>query len=123
MQHIKGPDFPTGGLIYGYSGVQDAENTGRGRVVMRAKTEIEVSKSGKESIIVTEIPYQINKANMIERTAELVNEKKLEGISAIRDESDRTGLRIVYDIKRDANANVVLNNLFKYSATNIIFSK
>lgn len=122
MQYIKGPDFPTGGLIYGYSGVQDAENTGRGRVVMRAKTEIEVSKSGKESIIVTEIPYQINKANMIERTAELVNEKKLEGISAIRDESDRTGLRIVYDIKRDANANVVLNNLFKYTALQTSFS-
>jgi len=90
--------------------------------VMRAKTEIEVSKSGKESIIVTEIPYQINKANMIERTAELVNEKKLEGISAIRDESDRTGLRIVYDIKRDANANVVLNNLFKYTALQTSFS-
>lgn len=122
MQYIKGPDFPTGGLIYGYSGVQDAENTGRGRVVMRAKTEIEVSKSGKESIVVTEIPYQINKANMIERTAELVNEKKLEGISAIRDESDRTGLRIVYDIKRDANANVVLNNLFKYTALQTSFS-
>lgn len=122
MQYIKGPDFPTGGLIYGYSGVQDAENTGRGRVVMRANTEIEVSKSGKESIIVTEIPYQINKANMIERTAELVNEKKLEGISAIRDESDRTGLRIVYDIKRDANANVVLNNLFKYTALQTSFS-
>ncbi|UIR57760.1 DNA gyrase subunit A [Sphingobacterium sp. SRCM116780] len=122
MQHIKGPDFPTGGLIYGYSGVQDAANTGRGRVVMRAKTEIEVSKSGKESIVVTEIPYQINKANMIERTAELVNEKKLEGISAIRDESDRTGLRVVYDIKRDANANVVLNNLFKYTALQTSFS-
>ncbi|AIM36775.1 DNA gyrase subunit A [Sphingobacterium sp. ML3W] len=122
MQYIKGPDFPTGGLIYGYSGVQDAETTGRGRVVMRAKTEIEVSKSGRESIIVTEIPYQINKANMIERTAELVNEKKLEGISAIRDESDRTGLRIVYDVKRDANANVVLNNLFKYTALQTSFS-
>ena len=122
MQYIKGPDFPTGGLIYGYSGVQDAENTGRGRVVMRAKTEIEVSKSGRESIVVTEIPYQINKANMIERTAELVNEKKLEGISAIRDESDRTGLRVVYDIKRDANANVVLNNLFKYTALQTSFS-
>jgi len=122
MQYIKGPDFPTGALIYGYAGVQDAFNTGRGRIVMRAKAEIETSGSGKEQIIVTEIPYQVNKANMIERTAELVNEKKLEGISAIRDESDRSGMRIVYDIKRDANANVVLNNLFKYTALQTSFS-
>jgi len=122
MQHIKGPDFPTGALIYGYAGVQDACNTGRGRIVMRAKAEIETTKSGKEQIIVTEIPYQVNKANMIERTADLVNEKKLEGISAIRDESDRTGMRVVYDIKRDANANVVLNNLFKYTALQTSFS-
>ncbi|MCW8313337.1 DNA gyrase subunit A [Sphingobacterium thalpophilum] len=122
MQYIKGPDFPTGALIYGYAGVQDAFNTGRGRIVMRAKAEIETSSSGKEQIIVTEIPYQVNKANMIERTAELVNEKKLEGISAIRDESDRSGMRIVYDIKRDANANVVLNNLFKYTALQTSFS-
>ncbi|MBP3944141.1 DNA gyrase subunit A [Sphingobacteriaceae bacterium WQ 2009] len=122
MQYIKGPDFPTGALIYGYAGCQDAANTGRGRIIMRAKAEIETTKTGKEVIIVTEIPYQVNKANMIERTAELVNEKKLEGISTIRDESDRDGMRIVYEIKRDANANVVLNNLFKYTALQTSFS-
>src|SRR5690606_34180438 len=116
MQHIKGPDFPTGGIIYGYTGVQEAFETGRGRVVMRAKAEIEALKNGREQIIVTEIPYQVNKSNMIERTAELVNEKKIEGISAIRDESDRQGMRIVYEIKREANASVVLNNLYKYTA-------
>src|SRR5690606_23260800 len=97
MQHIKGPDFPTGGVIYGYSGLQSAFETGRGSVIMRAKAEIEITKNEREQIIVSEIPYQVNKANMIERTAELVNEKKIEGISAIRDESDRDGLRIVYD--------------------------
>ena len=122
MQHIKAPDFPTGGVIYGYAGVQDAFETGRGRVVMRAKAEIEVSKNDKETIIVTEIPYQVNKAEMIKRTADLVNEKKIEGISAIRDESDRDGMRIVYDIKRDANASIVLNNLFKYTALQTSFS-
>jgi DNA gyrase subunit A len=122
MQHIKGPDFPTGGIIYGYSGVQDAFETGRGRVVMRAAAEIEVVKNDREAIIVTEIPYQVNKATMIERTAELVNEKKIEGISAIRDESDRHGMRIVYDIRRDANAAVVLNNLYKYTALQTSFS-
>lgn len=122
MQHIKGPDFPTGGIIYGYSGVQDAFETGRGRVVMRAAAEIEVLKNDREAIIVTEIPYQVNKATMIERTAELVNEKKIEGISAIRDESDRHGMRIVYDIRRDANAAVVLNNLYKYTALQTSFS-
>lgn len=122
MQHIKGPDFPTGGIIYGYSGVQDAFETGRGRIVMRASAEIEVVKNDREAIIVTEIPYQVNKATMIERTAELVNEKKIEGISAIRDESDRHGMRIVYDIRRDANAAVVLNNLYKYTALQTSFS-
>jgi len=122
MHHIKAPDFPTGGVIYGYSGVQDAFETGRGRVVMRAKAEIEVSKNDKETIIVTEIPYQVNKADMIKRTADLVNEKKIEGISAIRDESDRDGMRIVYDVKRDANASIVLNNLFKYTALQTSFS-
>ncbi|WP_134088192.1 DNA gyrase subunit A [Olivibacter sp. XZL3] len=122
MQYIKAPDFPTGGVIYGYSGVQDAFETGRGRVVMRAKAEIEVAKNDKETIIITEIPYQVNKAEMIKRTADLVNEKKIEGISAIRDESDREGLRIVYDIKRDANASIVLNNLFKYTALQTSFS-
>lgn len=122
MQHIKGPDFPTGGIIYGYNGVKDACETGRGRIVMRAKAEIETLKNGREWIIVTEIPYQVNKANMIERTAELVNEKKIEGIATIRDESDREGFRIVYEIKRDANANVVLNNLYKYTALQTSFS-
>ncbi len=122
MQHIKAPDFPTGGIIYGYNGVKDAFETGRGRIVMRAKAEIETTKNGKETIIVTEIPYQVNKADMIKRTAELVNEKKLEGISEIRDESDREGFRVVYDIKRDANANVVLNNLYKYTALQTSFS-
>src|SRR5690606_20938049 len=102
MEHVKGPDFPTGGLIYGYTGVKDAFETGRGRIVMRAKAEIETSKDGRETIVVTEIPYLVNKADMIKRTAELVQEKKLEGISAIKDESAKD-IRIVYDIKRDAN--------------------
>lgn len=122
MQYIKAPDFPTGGIIYGYSGVQDAFETGRGRIVMRAKAEIESYGSDRERIIVNEIPYQVNKANMIERTAELVNEKKIEGISEIRDESDRDGMRIVYEIKRDANAAIVLNNLYKYTALQTSFS-
>jgi len=122
MQHIKAPDFPTGGIIYGFNGVKEAFETGRGRIVMRAKAEIETTKNGKETIIVSEIPFQVNKAEMIKRTAELVNEKKLEGISEIRDESDREGFRIVYDIKRDANANVVLNNLYKYTALQTSFS-
>ncbi|MEY3679189.1 MAG: hypothetical protein RI924_1330 [Bacteroidota bacterium] len=122
MQHIKAPDFPTGGIIYGYAGVQEAFETGRGRIVMRAKAEIESYGNERERIIVSEIPYQINKANMIERTAELVNEKKLEGISEIRDESDREGMRIVYEIKRDANASIVLNNLYKYTALQTSFS-
>jgi DNA gyrase subunit A len=122
MQYIKAPDFPTGGIIYGYAGVQEAFLTGRGRIVMRAKAEIEVTKNDREQIIVTEIPYQVNKANMIERTAELVNEKKIEGISTIRDESDRQGMRIVYEIKRDANASIVLNNLYKYTSLQTSFS-
>ena len=115
MQHITAPDFPTGATIYGYQGVKSAFETGRGRVVMRAKAIFETTKTGKEQIIVTEIPYQVNKANMIEKTAALVNEKKIEGISDIRDESDRNGLRVVYDLKRDAIPNVVLNNLYKYT--------
>lgn len=114
--HIKAPDFPTGGIIYGVNGVKSAFLTGRGRVVVRARAEIETYDKGKrERIIVTEIPYQVNKANLIKRTADLVNEKRIEGISAIRDESDRRGLRIVYEVKRDANANVVLNQLFSYT--------
>ena len=115
MKHITAPDFPTGATIYGYQGVKSAFETGRGRVVMRAKARFETTKTGKEQIIVTEIPYQVNKASMIEKTAALVNEKKIEGISDIRDESDRDGLRIVYDLKRDAIPNVVLNNLYKYT--------
>lgn len=121
MKYIKAPDFPTGGIIYGYDGVKDAYETGRGRVVIRAKAEIE-SVGDRERIIVSEIPYQVNKGQMIERTAELVNEKKIEGISEIRDESDREGMRIVYEIKRDANAGVVLNNLYKYTSLQSSFS-
>lgn len=115
MKFVTAPDFPTGALIYGYSGIQEAFLTGRGRIVMRARAEIVTTPSGKDQIIVTEIPYMVNKAMMIEKTAALVNEKKIEGISDIRDESDREGLRIVYDLKRDAMANIVLNNLFKYT--------
>ncbi|MES2418910.1 MAG: DNA gyrase subunit A [Bacteroidota bacterium] len=121
MKHVKGPDFPTGAIIYGYTGVQDAFETGRGRIVMRAKAEIETIKD-RETIIVTEIPYQVNKSQMIERTAELVGEKKLEGISNIKDESNKDGIRIVYEIKRDANASIVLNNLFKQTALQTSFS-
>jgi DNA gyrase subunit A len=115
MKHVTAPDFPTGGLIYGYSGVQEAYLTGRGRIVMRAKAEIVTSSTGKDQIVVTEIPYMVNKAMMIEKTAALVNEKRIEGISDIRDESDREGYRIVYDLKKDAIPNIVLNNLFKYT--------
>lgn len=122
MEHIKAPDFPTGGTIYGYDGVKDAFETGRGRVVMRAKAEFEEDKNGRERIIVSEIPYQVNKAEMIRKTAELVNEKKIEGISDIRDESDRMGMRIVYELKRDCIPNVVLNNLFKSTQLQTSFS-
>ncbi|WP_421824580.1 DNA gyrase subunit A [Flagellimonas oceanensis] len=121
ITHIKAPDFPTGGLIYGYDGVKEAFHTGRGRVVMRAKATIE-EVQGKESIVVTEIPYQVNKADMIKKTADLVNEKKIEGISTIRDESDRNGMRIVYILKRDAIPNIVLNMLYKYTALQSSFS-
>jgi DNA gyrase subunit A len=115
MKHITAPDFPTGGIIYGYQGVQEAFLTGRGRIVVRAKAEIVTSSSGKDQIVVTEVPYMVNKAVMIEKTAALINEKKIEGISDIRDESDRDGYRVVYDLKRDAIPNVVLNNLFKFT--------
>jgi DNA gyrase subunit A len=121
MEHIKAPDFPTGGIIYGYDGVKDAFETGRGRIVMRARATIEEVK-GRECIIVTEIPYQVNKADMIKKTAELVNDKKLEGISGIRDESDRKGMRIVYVLRRDAIPNIVLNKLYKYTALQTSFS-
>ncbi|MBQ3197000.1 MAG: DNA gyrase subunit A [Alistipes sp.] len=113
LQYVKGPDFPTGALIYGYEGVKEALLTGRGRVMMRAKADIETSATGHETIVVTEIPYMVNKADMIKRIGEMVNEKKLEGISHINDESDRQGTRIAIEIKRDASANVVLNTLFK----------
>ncbi len=121
ITHIKAPDFPTGGIIYGYGGVKEAFHTGRGRVKIRAKANIE-EVQGKECIIVTEIPYQVNKADMIKKTADLVNEKKIEGISSIRDESDRNGMRIVYILKRDAIPNIVLNTLFKYTALQSSFS-
>jgi DNA gyrase subunit A len=122
MKYVKGPDFPTGGIIYGFEGPREALETGRGRVVIRSRAEIETHGNDRERIIVTEVPYQVNKALMIERTAELVNDKKLEGISAIRDESSREGIRIVYEIKREANAAIVLNNLFKYTALQTSFS-
>ena len=121
MEHVKAPDFPTGGTIYGYEGVREAFKTGRGRVVMRAKAEFEEVK-GRECIIVTEIPYQVNKADMIKKTADMINDKKIEGISAIRDESDRNGMRIVYVIKRDGIPNIVLNKLYKYTALQSSFS-
>jgi DNA gyrase subunit A len=122
MKLVKAPDFPTAGIIYGYAGVKEAFLTGRGRIVMRARATIESAAGGKERIVVTEIPYQVNKAEMIKRTADLVNEKKIEGISDIRDESDRDGIRIVYELRRDAISNVVLNNLFKYTSLQSTFS-
>ncbi|WP_035648439.1 DNA gyrase subunit A [Flavobacterium sp. ASV13] len=121
ITHVKAPDFPTGGVIYGYEGVREAFKTGRGRIVMRAKVGFE-EVDGRECIIVTEIPYQVNKAEMIKRTADLVNEKKIEGIANIRDESDRNGMRIVYILKRDATPNVVLNTLYKYTSLQSSFS-
>ncbi len=121
MKHIKAPDFPTGGIIYGYEGVKNALETGRGRVVIRAKADFETSANGREHIIITEIPYQVNKANLIEKIAGLIYEKKLEGISEVRDESDRDGLRIVIDVKRDGIPSVVLNMLYKYTALQTSF--
>jgi DNA gyrase subunit A len=121
LNYVKAPDFPTGGIIYGYEGVRDAFLTGRGRIVIRGKAEIE-EVNGREQIIVTEIPYQVNKAEMIKKIADLVNDKKIEGISDLRDESDRNGMRIVFEIKRDAIANVVLNKLYKFTALQTSFS-
>ncbi|MEM6724966.1 MAG: DNA topoisomerase (ATP-hydrolyzing), partial [Bacteroidota bacterium] len=115
IQHIKAPDFPTGGIIYGVEGVHEAFRTGRGRVVVRGKANIEENNSGKETIIITEIPYQVNKANLIIKMAELVNDKRIEGITDIRDESDRKGMRIVVEVRRDAMASVVLSKLYKYT--------
>ena len=115
MEHIKGPDFPTGGIILGRSGIREAYHTGRGRIITRAKTEIESMSSGRDRIIVTEIPYAVNKARLVEKIAELVHEKRLDGISDIRDESDRNGMRIVIELKRDVQAQVVLNYLYKHT--------
>jgi DNA gyrase subunit A len=122
MEHIVAPDFPTGGIIYGYNGVKSAFETGRGRVILRGKATVETKASGKEMIVISEIPYQVNKASMVEKTAQLINEKKLDGISAIRDESDRQGMRIVYELKKDAVANVILNNLYKHTQLQTSFS-
>lgn len=122
IEYVKAPDFPTGGIIYGYNGVKEAFETGRGRIVLRAKTEIEVTSSGRETIVVTEIPYQVNKAEMIRKIAEMINEKKIEGISYINDESDRKGLRVVIILKKDAQSGVVLNKLFKYSQLQTSFN-
>ncbi|MGB8705400.1 MAG: DNA gyrase subunit A, partial [Gillisia sp.] len=121
MEHIKAPDFPTGGIIYGYDGVKEAFKTGRGRIVLRAKSSLE-EVNGREAIIVTEIPYQVNKAEMIKKTADLINDKKIDGIASIRDESDRKGMRIVYILKRDAIPNIVLNTLYKHTNLQTSFS-
>ncbi len=122
MKHIKGPDFPTGGLIYGYEGVREAFLTGRGRIVVRGEATIEVAENGKETIIVSSIPFQVNKAEMIKKTADLVNDKKIEGITDIRDESDRQGMRIVYELRKDAIPNVVLNQLYQHTALQTAFN-
>lgn len=121
MQYITAPDFPTGAIIYGSQGIQEAYRTGRGKIVMRAKADIETTSTGREQVIVTELPYMTNKALMIARTAQLVNDKKIEGIADIRDESDKEGLRVVYELKKDAIANVVLNNLYKQTALQTSF--
>ena len=122
MKLIKAPDFPTGGVIYGYEGVKEAYETGRGRIVMRGEAKIETLESGKERIVVTSVPYQVNKAEMIKRAAELVNDKKIEGITDIRDESDRTGVRIVYELKKEVITNVVLNKLYQYTPLQTSFN-
>jgi DNA gyrase subunit A len=122
MYHIKAPDFPTGGIIYGHQGVKEAYETGRGRIVVRAKTEIEITPSGRERIVITEIPYLVNKAEMIRKTAELINEKKIDGISYINDESDRNGMRIVIILKKEAQASIVLNKLYKYTQLQSTFN-
>ncbi len=121
MKYVTAPDFPTGGIIYGYEGVKEAYKTGRGKIIIRAKANIETLKSGKENIVITELPYQVNKANLIEKIAELVREGKLDDISDIRDESDRDGLRVVIELKRDAQAEVVLNQLYKHTNMQVTF--
>jgi DNA gyrase subunit A len=122
MQYVKAPDFPTGATIYGIQGIKEAYETGRGRVVLRSKTDVETSSSGRETIVISEIPYQVNKKELIEKIAALVEEKKVEGIAFVNDESDRNGMRIVVKLKQGAVANVVLNNLFKYTALQGAFS-
>ncbi len=122
MEHIKAPDFPTGGTIYGYEGVRNAFETGRGRIVMRGKAEVAVTKTGREQIIINEVPYQVSPSQIIVKAVDLVNEKIIDGISEIRDESDRNGLRIVFDLKRDSIPNIVLNQLFKYTPLQTSFS-
>jgi len=122
MHHIKGPDFPTGGIIYGEQGIREAFETGRGRIVVRARTEVEITHSGRECIVVNEIPYMVNKAEMIKRIADLINEKKLEGISYINDESDRNGMRVVIILKKEMPANVILNHLYKHSQLQTSFN-
>ena len=122
MEHVKGPDFPTGGIIYGVEGIRSAFETGRGRVVMRGKAEIEIAKSGKEMIVVTEVPYQVTPSQIIIKTVDLINEKVIDGISAVRDESGRQGMRVVFDLKRDAIPNIVLNQLYKFTPLQSSFS-
>ncbi|HEX2395749.1 MAG TPA: DNA gyrase subunit A [Bacteroidales bacterium] len=122
MTYVKGPDFPTGGIIYGYQGIKEAFETGRGRIVMRARTEIEVTPSGREVIVIKEVPYQVNKAEMIRKIAELINEKKIEGISYINDETDRKGIRVVIICKKEAQSSVVLNNLYKHTQLQTTFN-
>jgi DNA gyrase subunit A len=121
MKYIKAPDFPTAGIIWGYDGVKDAYLTGRGKITIRAKASIEVGKGDRESIIISELPYQVNKAGLIETIAVLVRDKKIEDISDVRDESDKDGLRVVVDLKRGAAANVILNNLFKHTQMQVTF--
>ena len=119
MAHIKGPDFPTAGLIMGMDGLKDAYETGRGKIKMRARAHIESNKNGKDSIVVTEVPYQTNKANLVEKIADLVRDKKVEGITDLRDESDKDGIRVVIETKRDAVPEVILNQLYKLSLIHI----
>ncbi|HUW93981.1 MAG TPA: DNA gyrase subunit A, partial [Bacteroidales bacterium] len=122
MKHIKGPDFPTGGIIYGEQGIKEAFETGRGRIVVRARTEIEITHSGRECIVISEIPYMVNKAEMIKKIADLINEKKLEGISYINDESDRNGMRVIIILKKEMPANIILNHLYKHSQLQTSFN-
>ena len=122
MQALPGPDFPTGGVVMGKSGIRHAYETGRGTIVLRGKVDVQTEKSGRERIVITEIPYMVNKAKMVERIADLVHEKKIDGIVTLRDESDRDGMRIVIDVRRDASASVILNNLYKLTPLQTGFS-